>query len=126
MEAESKRARKSDVLFTDEEAEFLTAHVIGRLATVSPKQQPHVVPVAYSFDGTSIYFSGYGLANSRKYRNILANDKVAFVVDDLASRDPWLPRGIEVEGRAESIAAEGKVAVKIEPAKKRSWGLGRD
>ena len=111
--------------FTEEEAEFLSENFIGRIATSSPSGQPHVVPVSYRFDGTTITFGGWNLTRSLKFRNIAANNKVAFVVDDLVSVSPWKVRGVEVRGRAEPItASEGVTAVRIIPLNIRSWGLG--
>lgn len=86
-------------------------------------QEPHVVPVVYRFDGSSIYFSGFDLMKSLKYRNIMLNNKVAFVVDDLESVRPWKARGIEIRGYAEPYWAGGNPAVKIVPTRKKSWGL---
>ena len=37
----------------------------------------------------------------QKFRNIARNDKVAFVVDDITSRDPWRVRCLEIRGNAE-------------------------
>ena len=110
MEFETQGSRnrtKSPVTFSDAETEYLSENVLGRLATVSPDEQPHVVPVAYRFDGSSFYFSGFNLLKSLKYRNILGNNLVAFVVDDLESTRPWRPRGVEVRGYAEPIRSGG-------------------
>ena len=41
------------------------------------------------------------MAKSQKYRNIAHNNKVAFVVDDITSRDPWRVRCLEIRGTAE-------------------------
>ena len=111
------------VAFTDEEVEYLSENILGRLATVSPKKEPHVVPVAYRFDGRSIYFGGSNLTRSLKFRNLMGNNRVAFVVDDLQSTRSWRPRGIEVRGLAEPFNNGPSVGVKITPTKKASWGL---
>ena len=108
--------------FTDREVEFLKGQRLGRLATVSLDGQPHVVPVAYEFDGKFIYFGGYNLAKSLKFRNIKKNPKVAFVVDDLVSVKPWNPRGIEIKGVAETVQRDGVLNIKITPITKASWG----
>jgi pyridoxamine 5'-phosphate oxidase family protein len=93
---------------------------------VSQSNQPHVVPVAYRFDGASIYFGGWNLQRSLKYRNLITNSKVAFVVDEIISAKPWRVRGIEVRGEAEPFETDGHVTlVKITPLAIRSWGLGR-
>jgi len=113
----------SNVSFSEREAEYLAENILGRLATTSVEYEPHVVPVVYRFDGSSIYFSGFDLMKSRKYRNIMMNNRVAFVVDDLESVRPWKARGIEIRGYAEPFWAGGNPAVKIIPTKKKSWGL---
>ena len=69
--------------FGEKELTFLKEQRLGRIATVSSFMQPHVVPVAFEFDGKYIYFGGWNLKNSLKFKNILQNNKVAFVVDDL-------------------------------------------
>src|SRR5919107_3408356 len=109
------------IKFSKEETEFLKEQRLGRIATSSISMQPHVVPVAFEFDGTYIYFGGWNLKNSLKFKNILKNNKVAFVVDDLISITPWKPRGIEVRGMAEIL--RGNDYIKIVPFKKLSWGF---
>jgi len=117
-----KQTQKA-VKFNEVEAEYLAEQRLGRVATVSSAREPHVVPVAYEFDGSYIYFSGWNLARSRKFRNILDNNRVAFVVDDFASTNPWRPRGIEVRGVAEKMDCDGTLCVRIVPLRKVSWGL---
>ena len=41
------------------------------------------------------------MSQSQKFRNIAHNNKVAFVVDDITSRDPWRVRCLEIRGTAE-------------------------
>jgi pyridoxamine 5'-phosphate oxidase family protein len=112
-------------LFKEYEAEYLAENFLGRLATASKTGRPHVVPVAYRFDGTSITFGGWNLSRSQKFRDLMENSKVAFVVDDVVSVRPWKVRGVEVRGRAEPVQAEGgQTTVRIIPLNIRSWGLG--
>jgi pyridoxamine 5'-phosphate oxidase family protein len=40
------------------------------------------------------------ILKSTKYKNVLKNDKVAIVIDDLKSVDPWDPRGMKIYGIA--------------------------
>ncbi|MDA4120197.1 MAG: PPOX class F420-dependent oxidoreductase [Thaumarchaeota archaeon] len=111
--------------FSELEAEYLAENLIGRLATSSESGQPHVVPVTYRFDGEAITFSGWNLGKSLKFRNLMANNKVAFVVDDLVSTKPWHARGVEIRGRAEPVnTPNGVTIVRIIPLNIRSWGLG--
>jgi pyridoxamine 5'-phosphate oxidase family protein len=120
----SEPFEKESVLFSEAEAQYLAENFIGRVATSSRAGQPHVVPVNYAFDGSTITFGGRNLARSLKFRNLMANEKVAFVVDDLVSGDPWKARGVEVRGRAEPVvSADGVSAIRIIPLNIRSWGL---
>jgi pyridoxamine 5'-phosphate oxidase family protein len=110
--------------FSEKESEYLAEQTLGRIATASPRLQPHVVPVAFEFDGSFIYFGGWNLERSLKFRNIMGNDRVAFVVDDVVSTRPWRVRGIEIRGIAEKVdCEEGRVCVRITPTRKVSWGL---
>ena len=53
--------------------------------------------------------------------------KVALVVDDLVSTDPWTPRGLRVYGTAELIEREGMFGpgayMRITPEISWSWNL---
>jgi pyridoxamine 5'-phosphate oxidase family protein len=89
--------------FTEKEIEYLRGQRLGRVATVGTGGAPHIAPVGFRInaeDGT-IEIGGHGLSKSKKWRDLQANQKVAFVVDDLESVNPWTPRGIEIRGRAE-------------------------
>ena len=109
--------------FSDKEARFLCHGGLGRVATVSRDGEPHVVPVAYEFDGKYLYFSGRRLSASLKYRHISKNASVAFVVDDIVSFSPWRARGLEIRGVAEILHEGGRPYVRITPRSKVSWGL---
>ena len=110
--------------FSESEAQYLADNFLGRLATASAAGQPHVVPVGYSFDGKAISFGGWNLEKSLKFRNLMANHRVAFVVDEIVSVRPWRVKGVEVRGRAEPIrTSEGVTGIRIIPVNIRSWGL---
>lgn len=111
------------VEFSEKESKYLKEQRLGRIATVSPDIQPHVVPVAFEFDGSHLYFGGWNLEKSLKFRNIRQNNKVAFVVDNLVSVDPWRVSGVEIKGIAEITKRNGNEYVKITPLRKSSWGL---
>ncbi len=76
---------------------------LGRLATVQPDGAPQASPVGFAYNAElgTIDIAGYNMAKSQKYRNIAVNPRVAFVVDDIASRDPWRVRCLEIRGTAE-------------------------
>ena len=122
---EDGAAASQAVAFSDPQAEYLAENFIGRVATASSRGQPHVVPVGYRFDGSTITFGGWNLTRSLKFRNLMANEKVAFVVDDVVSTKPWKVRGVEVRGRAELVTTkDGVTMIRIIPLNIRSWGLG--
>jgi pyridoxamine 5'-phosphate oxidase family protein len=97
-------------VFTDEEREYLASGVrLGRLATVDPDGTPHVVPTAFRYNQQhdTIDIGGHDFAKRKKYRDVLTNPKVAFVIDDIASVSPWCVRGIEMRGVAEVLHTGG-------------------
>jgi pyridoxamine 5'-phosphate oxidase family protein len=89
--------------FKPHEIEFMKAADLGRLATVAPDGTPQNSPVGFTYNETlgTIDIVGYHMSRSRKFRNLATNNAVAFVVDDIASRDPWRVRCLEIRGTAE-------------------------
>ncbi len=122
------------IVFTDGEIAYLRSQLLGRLATANRSGRPHVVPTSFNVDPALgvIEIGGHDRPRPRRYRSdIEENPWVAFIVDDLASVDPWRPRGMEIAGRAQ-IEAEGgerlgpgfgATWVKITPTRIRSWGI---
>jgi pyridoxamine 5'-phosphate oxidase family protein len=92
-------------IFTEVELAYLRSQRLGRLATVRPDGTVQNSPVGFSVNEAlqTIDIGGYKMAASRKFRNIRAGSKVAFVVDDLASLDPWTVRCLEIRGDAEAL-----------------------
>ena len=101
---------------------------LARIATVGPDGQPDVAPVGFEFDGTYLYVGGRAPERTRKFLNVKAGQaKVALVVDDLVSTDPWTPRGLRVYGSADLIEREGMFGpgayMRITPEISWSWNL---
>ena len=113
-------------VFTTAEVAYLHSQRLARIATVGPGGQPHVVPVSFRYnpDEDSIDVGGHGFAQRKKYRDVQRNPRVAIVIDDLESTDPWRPRAVEVRGRAEAIALPTPL-IRIYPERIISWGLGQ-
>ena len=118
-----------DVTFTERELEYLRSQPLGRIATVDPDGQPDNVAVGFRVetDGT-ILVGGMRNTRTRKWRNIEAgDDRVALVVDDLASTRPWRPRGIRIYGTAEVLHMQGQFGpgayIRITPTISWSWGI---
>jgi pyridoxamine 5'-phosphate oxidase family protein len=106
---DAQQERTSVSNFTPAEIAYLQGQHLGRLATVGPDGQPHVVPVGFRYNPEldTIDIGGHDFAKRKKYRDVQHNPKVAFVVDDLASVTPWRPRMIEIRGTAEVLESGG-------------------
>jgi len=68
--------------------------------------QPDVAPVGFDFDGEYFYVGGINLLKSKKYKNVLENNKVALVIDDLKTVEPWDPWGIRIYGTADIVTRQ--------------------
>lgn len=109
--------------FTEDEVAFMAAQPLARIATVDDEGQPDVVPVGFEFDGTYLNITGFDPANTRRHRNVLGgHHKVALVIDDLVSTQPWTPRFLRVYGIAEVIGGT-RPHLRIRPAVSWSWNL---
>ena len=91
--------------FTSAELAYLATQRLGRLATVQPDGTLQVSPVGFRYNSVTetIDIGGFNMAASRKFRNVAENGRAAFVVDDIASVDPWRVRCLEIRGHAEAI-----------------------
>lgn len=118
---------------TEAERAYLATQPLGRLATRRPDGSLQNNPVGFNYDDRTgtIQITGRAMGASRKFHNVAANGAVAFVVDDLASRDPWIVRGVEIRGQAEALVGQEKDSsyasaelIRIHPRRVISWGLG--
>jgi pyridoxamine 5'-phosphate oxidase family protein len=113
--------------FTDAQIRYLKGQRLGRLATLRPDGTLQNNPVGFTFDEETGTFEigGFNMGGSQKYRNVVANGRVAFVVDDLESVDPWKPRMVEVRGTGEPIPNDDprKSKVRIHPDRVISFGI---
>jgi pyridoxamine 5'-phosphate oxidase family protein len=112
-------------VFSEAELRYLTGgQQLGRIATVGADGTPHVVPVGWIYNAArdTIDIGGHGLERTKKFRDIARSGRAAIVIDDVASTDPWRPRGIEVRGRAEAIALPTPL-IRIHPERIVGWGL---
>jgi pyridoxamine 5'-phosphate oxidase family protein len=101
------------IVFSDKEIEYLKLQRLARIATAAASSSEgidttrDVVPVGFDFDGKYFYYvSGINILKSTKYKNVLKNNKVALVIDDLKSVDPWDPRGIRIYGTADIVSRQ--------------------
>lgn len=131
--------------FTNAEIDYLNSQLLGRLATVGPDGKPHVMPLGiwYDPDAEAIVVSGHAgtnMAASKKFRDAQRHPDVAIVVDDVATVDPWTPRGIEIRGHAETHTEGGEDVgkrlnarmpfdsawIRILPRRILAWGIDTD
>lgn len=84
---------------------YLQSQRLGRLATVDGDGAPQNNPVGFRYNAElgTIDIGGRNMGASRKFRNLARNPKVAFVVDDIASVQPWRVRCVEIRGRADAL-----------------------
>ena len=123
-------------VFTEKELAYLAEQRLGRIATLGATGHPHVVPVGFRHnpDFDTIDVGGHGIAASKKYRDVARDGRVAFVVDDVPSTDPWRVRGIEIRGDAVVLATGGEVigpgfaaeVIRISPQRIVAWGIDSD
>lgn len=126
--------------FTDAEIDYLMGQALGRLATADAAGRPHVMPVGvfHDPDEQALVIGGVrDVAASKKFRDAARRPDVAVVVDDLATVNPWKPRGIEVRGRAETHTEGGAAVgqrvgasfpfdsawIRIRPRRILAWGI---
>ena len=71
------------MIFNDAERNYLRGQLLGRLSTIGPSGVPQIRPLGFRLnsDGT-IDLGGPWNASTQRYRNVLTNPRVAFVVDD--------------------------------------------
>lgn len=91
-------ADNNNIKFSDKEIQFLLNNEVCRVATVSPGNIPHVVPVSYIFTDNLFFFAtDY---NTRKYKNLKKNKNVALVIDIYDSTNN---RAVAIQGTGEFI-----------------------
>jgi pyridoxamine 5'-phosphate oxidase family protein len=114
-------------VFQEIEIDYLAGgRQLGRIATVGADGTPHVVPVAWIYNAVrdTIDIGGHELERTKKFHDVARSGRAAIVIDDLASTDPWHPRGIEIRGRGEAIALPTPL-IRIHPERIVSWGLAK-
>ncbi len=117
---------------TQTEIDYLSSQRLGRLATAQPGGTLQNNPVGYRYNQATgtIDIGGFRMSASRKFRNVAANGRVAFVVDDIVSVSPWRVRCLEIRGTAEAIPSPAggdgtsdQAIIRIHPQRVISFGL---
>lgn len=120
------------MIFTEQETAYLADQRLGRLATAHPDGTLQVSPVGFTYNAAlgTIDVRGHGMLGSRKFHNVADNGRVAFVVDDVPSLDPFQVRCLEIRGSAEAVrgaadpatGADGAI-IRISPKRIISFGI---
>ncbi len=116
-------------MFPEPEVQYLKSQRLARIATVSRKSQPDVVPVAFEFDGKDFYVGSHNqdaFHRKLKYMNVKnGNRLVALTIDDVESVDPWRPRSVKVYGTGEVVDHQRQFGpgkyLRVTPV---SWSFG--
>lgn len=109
--------------FTPAELDYLASQPLMRFATSSADGKPDVAPVTFEVDGSDIVTAGFDITRTVRFRNVRSNPRATVVVDDLASTDPWSPRGIKILGDAVIEEVQGRPRFRISPKVIISWGI---
>ena len=103
--------------FSPAERAFLTGQRLGRLATVSPTGVVGNAPVTFFVrSDDTVDIGGNRMGETKKFRNVAAGSRVAFVVDDLAPGGGWKPRYLEIRGIAEALPDVGATSQWLFPS----------
>lgn len=112
------------------EQRFLREHRVARLATTDAAGQPYLVPICYAFDGIFVYSAldekpkSVAPTRLKRVRNILANPRVALVIDDYT--EDWSRLAyLQIRGQADllPVGAEGHTeAARLLRAKYPQYG----
>ncbi|MEI7860794.1 MAG: PPOX class F420-dependent oxidoreductase [Acidimicrobiales bacterium] len=109
--------------FTEAELDYLKSQPLMRFATASSAGKPDLAPVVFEVDGDDILSAGFDIAHTVRFRNIQENPRATVVIDDLATVDPWTPRGIKIIGSASIEEVDGALRFRISPDVIISWGV---
>ena len=109
--------------FTVAELDYLASQPLMRFASASASGRPDVAPVVFEIDGDDVLTAGFDITHTVRYKNIQSNPRVSVVVDDLASVNPWSPRGIKIIGTAVIEEVDGSPRFRISPEVIISWAL---
>jgi pyridoxamine 5'-phosphate oxidase family protein len=118
-------------VFTDKELDYLAGQRLGRIATVGPDGQPHVVPTSFRYNAEhdAIDVGGLRMSQTKKLRDARRTGRATIVIDDVLP--PWQPRMIEIRGTAAVVPEGGKALgerfedtiVRIQPTRIISFGI---
>jgi nitroimidazol reductase NimA-like FMN-containing flavoprotein (pyridoxamine 5'-phosphate oxidase superfamily) len=87
---------------------LLASSIVGRIACNQSGDRPYLVPLAYAYDGESIYaVSGPG----RKLDLMQADPRISFEVDRVDRSDCW--QSVVVEGEFEEVSDADEIQMAV-------------
>ncbi|MFN8081944.1 MAG: PPOX class F420-dependent oxidoreductase [Kineosporiaceae bacterium] len=113
-------------VFTEHESAYLRSQRMARLATASPTGAPDVAAVTFGVEADTIVSGGYDITKTVRYHHLTANPRAVIVIDDLATTDPWAPRGVKIRGSVTLEEHDGRLQIRITPEVIWSWGVNPD
>lgn len=113
-------------VFTEDELAYLAGQRLARLATASIAGEPDVSAVGFTIEGDTLVSGGMDITKTVRYRHLRENPRATIVIDDLASVEPWRPRGIKLRGLATIETENGRAQIRVRPAVVWSWGINSD
>jgi pyridoxamine 5'-phosphate oxidase family protein len=106
--------------------DYLHSQRLGRLATIRPDGSPQNNPVGFRYNEAlgTIDIAGHNMGASQKFRNLTKEERVAFVVDDIKSFDPWQVRCLEIRGTAQGLhGIDSPEPIRITPERILAFGI---
>jgi len=105
-------------IFTQGEIEYMENQRLGRLATITKKGDPHVIPVNYMYNPEfeCIDIIGKEMTKSLKYKNVVGFGRASFVVDDVVSLMPYRTRLLHIRGAAEIVIRKPTDPIPMPPS----------
>jgi pyridoxamine 5'-phosphate oxidase family protein len=93
------------MILTPAEERFVTRQFLGHLATVGPGGNPQVKPVGFNYNRSlgTVDIAGFNMAESTKYRNVQANPRVSFVIDEITEPGMGGAHFLEIRGVGETV-----------------------
>jgi len=87
---------------------LLASSIVGRIACNQPGDRPYLVPLAYAYDGESVYaVSGPG----RKLDLMRSDPRVSFEIDRVEQSDTW--QSVVAEGAFEQVSDADEIQMAV-------------
>ena len=117
--------------FTEQEAAFLGADGVGRLATLSRDGAPALAAIRYQVrennDGTTeIVIPGFGMKHSAKFHNVGRDGRVAFLVDGPGTGSGRSVQFIQIRGSASTESDDEGDRIVIKPERIISFNVNQE